>query len=209
MVVWTEDNEEWEEEETTKTTGMFWEVIRTTDLLARRLVNTMYEVTVSSVDAVGLLRVVAAPRMAHAWRWGGGGGGHYRRTVETKWELCDGQKKEQIHATLHHIPAPPPLLNRKASTVRFLFFFFYILCRRQSRFCTCCSSPAHSCCFCEWKDAQFDTSALKISPSSYKHQPTLASFLWNILCYTRPMLCIITITMIIRTTAIILRGIDR
>lgn len=42
------------------------EVTRTTDLLARQLVNTMYEVTVSSVDAVGLLRVVAAPRVAHA-----------------------------------------------------------------------------------------------------------------------------------------------
>lgn len=42
------------------------EVSRTTDLLARQLINTMYEVTVSSVDTVGLLRVVAAPRMTHA-----------------------------------------------------------------------------------------------------------------------------------------------
>ena len=35
----------------------------------------MYEVTVSSVNAVRLLRVVAAPRMTHTWRRGGGG--HY------------------------------------------------------------------------------------------------------------------------------------
>lgn len=34
----------------------------------------MYEVTVSSVDAVGLLRVVAAPHVTHAWRQAGGGG---------------------------------------------------------------------------------------------------------------------------------------
>lgn len=36
----------------------------------------MYEVTVSSIDAVGLLRVVAAPRVTHTRGWGGGG--HYR-----------------------------------------------------------------------------------------------------------------------------------
>lgn len=36
----------------------------------------MYEVTVSPVDAVGLLRVVAAPRVTHARRQGGGG--HYK-----------------------------------------------------------------------------------------------------------------------------------
>lgn len=43
------------------------------NLLARQLVNTMYEVTVSSVVTVGLLRVVAAPGVTHSWRRGGGG----------------------------------------------------------------------------------------------------------------------------------------
>lgn len=52
-----------------------WGADWATNLLARQLVNTMYEVTVSSIDAVGLLRVVAAPRMTHTWRRGGGG--HY------------------------------------------------------------------------------------------------------------------------------------
>lgn len=33
----------------------------------------MYEVTVSSVDAVGLLRIVAAPGVTHTGRLGGGG----------------------------------------------------------------------------------------------------------------------------------------
>lgn len=125
------------------------EVSRTTDLLARQLVNTMYEVTVSSVDTVGLLRVIAAPRMAHAWRWGGGGGGHYGRTVETNCELCNSQKK----CTLRHVPATPPYWTEKCQPFFSFFFFPYILCRRQSRFCACCSSPAHSCCcFCEWKE---------------------------------------------------------
>lgn len=40
----------------------------------------MYEVTVSSVEAVGLLRVVAAPRMTHTRRRGCGG--HYE---EDRW----------------------------------------------------------------------------------------------------------------------------
>jgi len=48
----------------------------------------MYEVTVSPVDAVGLLRVVAAPPVAHTWRRGGGGhceeggGGHTGRQMQ-------------------------------------------------------------------------------------------------------------------------------
>lgn len=46
---------------------------RADNLLAGQLVNTMYEVTVSSVDAVGPLRVVAAPGVTHARRRGGGG----------------------------------------------------------------------------------------------------------------------------------------
>ena len=49
-------------------TGADW----TTDLLAWQLVNTMYEVTVSSVDAVGPLRVVTASRVTHTWRRGCG-----------------------------------------------------------------------------------------------------------------------------------------
>lgn len=103
-----------------------WEVIRTIDLLARQLVNTMYEVTVSSVDAVGLLRVVAAPRMAHAWWWGGGGGGHYRRTVETKWELCDGQKKSR--SMPRFATYLPHLLTEQKSVNRSLSFFFSTFC---------------------------------------------------------------------------------
>lgn len=43
------------------------------NLLAGQLVNTVYEVTVSSIDAVGFLRVVAAPCMTHTWRRGCGG----------------------------------------------------------------------------------------------------------------------------------------
>lgn len=54
---------------------------RATNLLAGQLVNTMYEVTVSSVDAVGLLRVVAAPGVTHTWRRGGGG--HYGEDSQT------------------------------------------------------------------------------------------------------------------------------
>lgn len=128
--------------------------------------------------------------------------------METKWELYDSQKKSR--SMPRFTTYLPHLLTEQKSVNRLLsFFFFYILCRRQSRFCTCCSSPAHSCCFCEWKDAQFDTSALKISPSSYKHQSILGSFLWNIFCYVHPILCIITTTMIIRTTIIIIRGIER
>lgn len=64
----------------TEGTGADW----TRDLLAGKLVNTMYEVTVSSVDAVGLLRVVAAPRVTHARRRGGGGSGHYMEDRQTE-----------------------------------------------------------------------------------------------------------------------------
>lgn len=43
-------------------------------LPAERLGNTMYEVTVTSVGAVGLLRLVAVPDVADARRQAGGGG---------------------------------------------------------------------------------------------------------------------------------------
>lgn len=124
------------------------QVSRTTHLLARQLVNTMYEVTVSSVDAVGLLRVIAAPRGTHAWRWGGGGGGHCRRTVETKCELCDRQKKSRCVPRFTTY-LPHLLTEQKSVNLTFFFVFSYILWRR---FCTRCSSPARSCCFCEWRE---------------------------------------------------------
>lgn len=42
------------------------------DLLAGQVIYTMYEVTVSSVDAVRFLWVVAAPCMTYTWRRVGG-----------------------------------------------------------------------------------------------------------------------------------------
>ncbi|RCU34526.1 hypothetical protein DVA76_19835, partial [Acinetobacter baumannii] len=48
---------------------------------AGQLVYTMYEVTVSSIDAVGLLRVIEAPGVTHTWRRGGGG--HYEEESQT------------------------------------------------------------------------------------------------------------------------------
>lgn len=53
-----------------------------TNLLAGQLVNTMYEVTVSSVDAIGLLRVITAPRVTHTR--GRGGGGHCKEDRRTE-----------------------------------------------------------------------------------------------------------------------------
>lgn len=70
------------------------------DLLAGQVIYTMYEVTVSSIDAVRFLWVVAAPCMTYTWRRVGGS--HWdKHTERASW-----LRTQYLIVTLINLPPP-------------------------------------------------------------------------------------------------------